>query len=362
MKRSFEVMCALVRPPFAVLLGLCMAVGMAQTGHLPSLARQCVALVAVGGWMLWAVALNDVADEHIDRVNLANDAQRVLVTGRATRKQVVMIALGAGAVAIGAAVVLGAASVVVVACGLALAAAYSLPPLRLCGRGALTSALLPLGYVAVPFLLGAFSSGSGLNGRGLVLLAGLYLGFMGRLVLKDFRDERGDRLYEKRTMLVRHGRAPACAFSAVFWTAGAIVVVIAQARPVALVVATVAYVVAVLVMLRDLACDRDGMRDGANISAIAVVGRALVYTFLIQMVTAIGGWGVLAQNLIIAAVGIAALGMARELRLELLPTSDSLTEHERLALPPPGDVFTSPAARRERAVRGDLVAPLEEAM
>ncbi len=362
MKRSFEVMCALVRPPFAVLLGLCMAVGMVQTGHLPSTVRQLLALVAVGGWMLWAVALNDVGDEHIDRVNLANDAQRVLVTGRATRRQVVVIALGAGVVALGAAAAFGAASVVVVGCGLALAAAYSLPPLRLCGRGALTSALLPLGYVAVPFLVGVFSSGSGVNGRGLVLAGGLYLGFMGRLALKDFRDQHGDRLYGKRTTLVRHGRASTCAFSAVFWTAGAVVALLAQARPVVLPMVMGAYVVAVLAMLRDIACDGDGLRDDANISAIAVVGRALVYTFLIQMVTAISGWNALAQNLIIAAVGVAALGMAWELRREFVPASDPLTEQERLTFASPGAVFTSPAARRERAVGAAEAPPLEEAM
>ena len=38
-----------------------------------------------------------------------------------------------------------------------------------------------------------------------MLLAGLYVGFIGRILLKDFRDVRGDALFGKRTFLVRHG-------------------------------------------------------------------------------------------------------------------------------------------------------------
>ena len=70
--------------------------------------------------------------------------------------------------------------------------------------------MLPLGYVAVPFLIGSFSAGGGVDRHGFVLLTALYLGFMGRLVLKDFRDQYGDALYGKRTMLVRCGRARTC--------------------------------------------------------------------------------------------------------------------------------------------------------
>ena len=53
-----------------------------------------------------------------------------------------------------------------------------------------------------------------------MLLAGLYVGFIGRILLKDFRDVRGDALFGKRTFLVRHGRRTTCRLSAVLWTAG----------------------------------------------------------------------------------------------------------------------------------------------
>jgi 4-hydroxybenzoate polyprenyltransferase len=314
MKRTLEIVNGLIRPAFAVLLGLDAALGMVQTGHLPSLARQLLALVAVAAWMLFAVAVNDIADESIDRVNLASDARRVLVSGRATRAQVISIAIGGAIVALGAGAMLGTASVAVVGCGLALAAAYSLPPFRLSSRGTLTSALLPLGYVTVPYLVGAFSAGASARQLNPVLLTGLYLGFMGRLALKDFRDEHGDRLYGKRTTLVRHGRTRTCLFSACFWSAGAVVALGGLPSRISTTAAMVAYMLVVVAMLADIAADEHGVRDVANIAAIATVGRALVYTAIIQLATAMSGWSVSSQNLIVGCTAVAALGLTHECR------------------------------------------------
>jgi 4-hydroxybenzoate polyprenyltransferase len=322
MKRTFEVVRGLIRPPFAVLLGLDAALGMVQTGHLTSLARQVVALVAVGAWMLFAVAVNDLADEEIDRVNLADDARRVIVSGRATRRHVAGIAIASAAIALGVAGVLGWMAVGVIGCGLALAAAYSLPPFRLSSRGALTSALLPLGYVAVPYLVGAFSAGATVHRLHPVLLAGMYLGFMGRLALKDFRDEQGDRLYGKRTTLVRHGRERTCLFSAVLWSAGAVVSLRALPSGVSTTAAMIAYILVVVAMLADIARDDAGIRDVANIAAIAAIGRALVYTAIIQLATNMSGWSALHQNLIVGGAAIASLGLARDVRRDFLPACE----------------------------------------
>lgn len=335
MKRRLATLRALVRPPFAVLLGLCAAVGMAQAGSFPGTLHQLLAFGAVSGWMLWAVALNDLADEEIDRVNLAADFRRVLVTRRVTRRQLAMFAVASAVGGLACAVAVSASAALVVGCGLALAAAYSLPPLRLSGRGALTAAVLPLGYVAVPFLVGAFSVSTRVDGRGLLLLAGLYLGFMGRLVLKDFRDVRGDRLYGKRTLFVRHGRRRTCAFSATFWTAGALVALVGAPRDPALVAATLAYVVGTLVLLADVARDDEGTGDVASISTIAVIGRALLYTVLLELVMTNAGWHALPRAAIIALGAVASLGMARDHHEQLRSVRDPLTAEELAAMPPP---------------------------
>jgi hypothetical protein len=73
----------------------------------------------------------------------------------------------------------------VVAAGLLFALAYSLPPIRLSGRGALASLLLPAGFVAVPIILGLTAGDAPRAGRNAVLLAGLYFGFIGRILLQD---------------------------------------------------------------------------------------------------------------------------------------------------------------------------------
>jgi 4-hydroxybenzoate polyprenyltransferase len=334
-KRLGAIAYGLLRPPFAALLGLCAAVGLVETGHLPSMARQVVVLVAVAGFMVCAVAVNDLADVAIDRVNLAGDARRVLVSGVATRRPVIGLAVTGAVLALGSAATLGLPSLIVVVVGLALAAAYSRPPFSLSSRGVLTSALLPLGYVALPYLLGAFSAGAGLSNLRPALLVGLYLGFMGRLALKDFRDERGDRLYGKRTTLVRHGRVRTCVFSGAWWTAGAAVALGAFSPAPVLDGAIAAYAMVVAVLLVDVGRDRRGIRDIANIAAIAAVGRAFMYTMLLQLVASTNGWTGVVNHLLMALAAVASLGMAWDIRRALAPAEAPLTERQRSILPAP---------------------------
>jgi 4-hydroxybenzoate polyprenyltransferase len=286
---------------------------------MPSTLAQLCVVASVGAWMTAAVALNDLADVEIDRVNLRDDAGRVLANRSASARTVRMIAGGAAVVAVGTATALGPASVVIVIAGLALAAAYSLPPVRLCSRGALTSTLLPLGYVAVPYLVGAEAAGG--TRFHPVLLAGLYLGFMGRLVLKDFRDEHGDRLYGKRTFLVRHGRSRTLLFSAVFWSAGAVVALGGVPRRLGTMVAVLAFMLTVLALLSDIVRDDDGTRDTANIATIAVLGRALLVVVLVELGCDIAHRSLLVENVVALGIALASLALAFECRTEALGVS-----------------------------------------
>jgi 4-hydroxybenzoate polyprenyltransferase len=124
----------LARPAVGVLLGLCTATGLAQAGQGENRLLLARALVAVMGFLVFSVAVNDLADEAIDRVNLAGDRRRPLVAGTA-RGELVVIGATAGVVALGASATLHWAAAVVLAAGLALSAAYSLRPLRVADRG-----------------------------------------------------------------------------------------------------------------------------------------------------------------------------------------------------------------------------------
>ena len=281
----------LLRPPFALLLALVLAIGLSQSATLPGLSTRALIVLALTGWMLASVALNDLADAAIDRVNLIGDTRRQLAQGTIDAVHLKGLALVAGVLSLGAAVALGWMATVVVTAGLALSAAYSLPPLRLSSRGALTSAALPLGYVAVPFLLGLSTDPRAVTGRTWLLLAGLYTGFVGRLALKDFRDQRGDTLYGKRTFLVRHGRRATTRFSATLVVLGGAVTAAAlpEASPPTW-VSVGAQLGLVVVFLRRLSRDDEGMDDRANVLAIAILGRSLLVVVLLQCWGAGHGW------------------------------------------------------------------------
>ena len=167
--------------------------------------------------------------------------------------------------------------------GLAFATAYSIPPWRLASRGIVAPLMLPIGYVAVPYLTGVFAVRPSLTGRDLALAAGLYVGLIGRIVLKDFRDVRGDRLFGKRTWLVRHGRVATCRLSAACSIAGTVIVVAIADRSLTFAISELGLLVATLLLLRAIAHDRGHRRDERLISSIANCGRGIILVLLAQL-------------------------------------------------------------------------------
>jgi len=97
-----------------------------------------------------------------------------------------------------------------------------------------------------------------------------------RILLKDFRDVRGDALFGKRTFLVRHGRVWTCRFSAVAWTGGTALPLLAIRGSAALICSYATGTVATVLLLRALSHDRSPRRDETIISALALVGRGLL--------------------------------------------------------------------------------------
>lgn len=281
MIRQLRLLVVVARPAVLVLLALFAATGVARGGRAADVGLLFWVLVVVAAFLLFSVAVNDLADEAIDRVNLPGDRRRPLVTGLARRVDLRIVALGAPVVALVAAGTLGWACVAVTAAGLAVSAAYSQPPVRLADRGAVASLVLPACYVAVPYLLGLLAAAGTVRAGDLVLLAGLYVGFVGRILLKDFRDVRGDALFGKRTFLVRHGRRRTCQLSAVCWVVGGGVLLAGAGSPrPSLVLAYGLGVVAALGLLSALAADGGPRRDEALISATAIVGRGLMLLLL----------------------------------------------------------------------------------
>ena len=274
----------MARPPVFVLLASYAAVGLAQGGRANASVSLAEICAAIAGFLIFSVACNDLADEAIDRVNLPGDRRRPLVGGGARRSQLCTTGVTGAVAALAASLAVDWRAALVVAVGLALSAAYSLRPVRVADRGVLAPLLLPACYVAVPYLLGLDAAHAPVTGADLVLLAGLYLGFVGRILLKDFRDVRGDALFGKRTFLVRHGRRATCTLSMLCWAAGVVVIMISLAHSAPLpqfddllLGALASFAVLCIAVL---AGSTDHRRDERLISTVSILGRGAMLVIL----------------------------------------------------------------------------------
>ena len=319
-----RLLVAVVRPPVLILLTLFTAIGVAQGGRSESWFWLAKPLVVVVAFLVCAVIVNDLADEAIDRVNLPADWRRPLVAGTAHRRQMTLAAAAAAAMAVAGSALVHRPAMVVVAAGLVMVAGYSLRPVRLADRGAVASLVLPAGYVAVPYLVGIESVRGTLHANDLILLGGLYVGFIGRILLKDFRDVRGDELFGKRTFLVRHGRRWTCAASAVCWTAGTATLGAVRGFTWGLIVANAVYLALALWLLARLSTERGTRSDENTISAIAITGRGMLVTVLAHFSMAGAHWAPPAYSAVLAALVTLTLGQAATM-LRHGPTSGLLT-------------------------------------
>jgi 4-hydroxybenzoate polyprenyltransferase len=211
----------MLRYRVALMLGLFFALGLAwHSGTAQPRWAYVLGLAALAASYICATCLNDVADREIDAVNHAGHRGRPLVTGEASPRQLRLLAVGAGAVALGLAAPLGPAALLLVVASLAINVAYSMPPLQLSHRSAFAPVVLALAYVMLPFQLGAIAAAGPARTGELVFVAGLLLLFLARIVLKDFRDRAGDARYGKPTLLLCHGKSATCAVSAFALVAG----------------------------------------------------------------------------------------------------------------------------------------------
>jgi 4-hydroxybenzoate polyprenyltransferase len=283
-----RVVLAVARPPVMGLLAVYAATGYVAAGGDPHAILALIpALAVVAGFLVFSVSVNDLADVEIDRINLVGHRNRPLVLGLARGRELIATAIAGALLQLGAAFAIGWPAFVITLFAILISAAYSIPPVRLAKRGAVASLVLPACYVALPYLTGMALTSHPIGTARLVLLVGLYVGFIGRILLKDFRDLRGDALFGKRTFLVRHGRAATCRFAAVGWTAGSALTLTARAMAghaaVSLDLVYAAALIGVLALLRALAVDRGPRRDELLISAIAIVGRGQLLALLVTL-------------------------------------------------------------------------------
>jgi len=191
----------------ASLLVLFFLLAPALHGRLQGLRWQFVAgVVVLFASYVVATCLNDVFDYEVDRVNHPGARERPLVTGAATPRRLVTMAAVLALLSILLAALIGPLALGAVVVSLCINVLYSAPPVRLCSRPSAAAPVLAFAYVAVPYAIGLGSAGAAPDARDLQVVAAFMLLFAGRMLLKDFRDRRGDAMFGKRTFLLVHGK------------------------------------------------------------------------------------------------------------------------------------------------------------
>ena len=175
-------------PMWAMLVG-CVAGG--AVWDPGSIARVLVAMVMAGPLLCaFSQVVNDWYDRDVDRIN---EPDRPTAANLLEPRTIALIAAALALAALGIAWALGPLVAWLALGGLALALAYSAPPLRLKARnGWLANTACAFAYEGFACVAGAAAFGH--VSRGTIVLAALYsLGSHGLMTLNDFKSVEGDR-------------------------------------------------------------------------------------------------------------------------------------------------------------------------
>jgi chlorophyll synthase len=152
-------------------------------------------------------AVNDWFDRHVDAIN---EPGRPIPSGRIPGRMGLHIAVCWSVLSLLVAALLGAWAFCACLVGLALAWAYSAPPLRLKRNGWWGNAACALCYEGLPWVTGAAIMAGAAPGRHVLLVALLYsAGAHGIMTLNDFKSVDGDRATGIRSLPVLLGVRPA---------------------------------------------------------------------------------------------------------------------------------------------------------
>ena len=282
MTRLPRLYVVMLRYRIAAMVALFMLLGAAREGPLELGTRYLWAALALASSYAAATALNDLADEEIDKVNHPRDAGRPLVEGSATRRELLVLHVLSSALALLAAAPLGRRAVILIALALTISQIYSARPVRLSYRMAGAPLALGIAYVLVPYSFGIIAAAGSLHHAWSALTLALFLLFTARILLKDFRDREGDARYGKPTVLLRYGKTPTCAASLCALVAGDVVLAATLEAP--LVALAQPFVLAIAWMLRTLWRSTDPRAEQVAIGIGARMGNGLLLSVLAWLI------------------------------------------------------------------------------
>lgn len=223
--------------------------GMPLSGRWP----EVLAGVLLAGPMVCATsqAANDWFDRHVDAIN---EPHRPIPSGRVPGRWGLYIALAWTALSLLVATRLGMWGFSAAVVGLALAWAYSAPPIRLKRNGWAGNSAVAACYEGLPWFTGAAVLTGGWPGWPVVTLAALYsIGAHGIMTLNDFKSIEGDRRTGIDSLPVLLGVDRAARVACLFMAMPQVVVIgvlAAWGRPFHAAIVAFVLVVQILLMLR----------------------------------------------------------------------------------------------------------------
>jgi chlorophyll synthase len=184
-----------------------LACGVVSSGFDGSLERWPLVIVGIllAGTLVCGTsqAVNDWFDRHVDAINEPN---RPIPSGRIPGNLGLKIAIVWTILSLAVSTFLGIWGFIATVVGIALAWAYSMPPVRLKKNGWWGNAAVGACYEGLPWFTGALVMSSALPGPEVLALAALYsLGAHGIMTLNDFKSIEGDIKLGVRSLPVQLG-------------------------------------------------------------------------------------------------------------------------------------------------------------
>jgi len=241
--------------------------------------KTLLGFVLIVAFTVHANSINDYTDRDIDEVNLKDATDRPLVSKDISDNQFWVIHFGSGLIALLLSLAYGWRGFMLTLAILFIDYIYSLRPIRITDRTILSPLLLAAAYVYYSFSLG-FWSASVAPAYPWLLTLGLFFGFIARLLLKDFRDVKGDKQHGKITFLLRYGAKTTCFFSGLFWLLAMVVVAASLSFPIGTIIPLALGVLMALIWLQKLSVVRDSKVQEGLVATIAKSANVAIITIL----------------------------------------------------------------------------------
>ncbi len=287
------------------IIATCFALAFLGSAYAGSITYKTLfSLILIIGFTIHANSVNDYSDREIDKVNLKNAADRPLVTQDINTKQLWVINILSALLILVVSLFYGGDVLILGVAIILIDYAYSLKPVRMTNRTIISPILLSISYVYYSFSIGFLSVFSHRSFPWL-LTVGLTIGFFARLLLKDFRDKKGDKKFGKITFLLRYGQQATCVTSGIFWLLALSIITVANSFSIGLALPLLlAFLQAVVLLRKLLRTDKLDMQQrlisyiakGANYTIITL----LTY-FLCKNAISIDSWQ---TQVISASVGL----------------------------------------------------------